>query len=253
VQNVGTALAVYNAVVHNEPLISRMVTVSGEAVSEPGIYRVLIGTPISHLLSQAGWKEPGKGKVIHGGPMMGYPLADAYRPISKITNCIIAATPDELPPLPAEQACIRCGKCAEVCPVQLLPQQLYWFSRAEEFDKAEQFKIHDCIECGLCAYVCPSYIPLVDYYRFAKAEIKTQAKARIKSDRSKEKFDARNERLEQERLEKERIRAEKAKARAEAKKAGKGDAKSDAVAAALARVKAKKAAQSEDGSPGDNP
>ena len=238
VQNVGTALAVYEAMTQSQPLISRMVTVTGQGVSNPGVYRVAIGTPIKHLLDIAGADSNAVSKVIHGGPMMGYPIIDTSAPITKRTNCIIAATETEVPPLPDEQPCIRCGDCAIVCPVSLLPQQLFWFSRSEEYEKAEAFKIHDCIECGLCAYVCPSNIPLVDYYRFTKAEIKAQNLAREKSDRSKEKFDARNDRLERERLEKERIKAQKAKERA-----AKNDAasKNDAVAAALARVKAKKA------------
>ena len=151
--------------------------------------------------------------------------------------------------LPEEEPCIRCGQCAEVCPATLLPQQLYWFARSEEFEKAEAFKIHDCIECGLCSYVCPSHIPLVDYYRYAKSEIKQLDQARIKSERSKVKFDARNDRLEQERMEKERIKAEKAKQRAANKAANKD--KNDAVAAALARVKAKKA-QSQQSNDADN-
>ena len=247
VQNVGTALAVYEAVVLNKPLISRIVTMTGKAVSKPGNYRVPIGTPVSHLLKEAGVNTSECHQLIHGGPMMGYPLADQDRPISKLTNCLIAATVDEIPELPTEQPCIRCGQCAEVCPAKLLPQQLLWFSKSEELEKAEQFKINDCIECGLCAYVCPSHIPLVDYYRFTKSEIRIQTRDRLKAERSKVKFDARNERIEQERLEKERIKAEKAAARA-AKKAAGGDdatdqAKKDAVAAALARVKAKKKEQ----------
>ncbi len=244
VQNVGTALAVYNMMCRDEPLISRMVTVTGEAIANPGVYEVLLGTPIKQLLAQAGVDDSKLYQVIHGGPMMGYPLLDLNSPVTKTTNCLIAATLDEIPPLPHEEPCVRCGKCTEVCPASLLPQQLYWFAKSEEFEKAESHKIHDCIECGLCSYVCPSYIPLVDYYRFAKSEIKQQAQARIKSDRSKVKFDARNERLEQERLEKERIKAEKAKQRAANKEANKD--KSDAVAAALARVKLKKAAKNTD-------
>ena len=247
VQNIGTALAVYNIMCHNEPLISRMVTITGKAVANPGVYQVLLGTPIGHALSQAGLDDTQLYKVIHGGPMMGYPVQDLTTPVTKITNCLIAATAEELPPLPEEESCVRCGKCTEVCPASLLPQQLYWFSKSEEFEKAEAHKIHDCIECGLCSYVCPSHIPLVDYYRFAKSEIRQQTEARIKSDRSKVKFDARNERLEQERLEKERIKAEKAKQRA-ANKAANPEAKKanqDAVAAALARVKAKKDAAAE--------
>ena len=241
VHNIGTALAVYNCMTRSEPLISRMVTLTGEAIAHPGVYHLLLGTSINDALLMAGVDESKLNKVIHGGPMMGYPIQNLEAPITKITNCLIAATAEELPSLPEEEPCIRCGQCAEVCPATLLPQQLYWFARSEEFEKAEAFKIHDCIECGLCSYVCPSYIPLVDYYRYAKSEIKQLNAAKVKSDRSKIKFDARNDRLEQERLEKERIKAEKAKQRAANKAANKD--KNDAVAAALARVQAKKAEQ----------
>lgn len=241
VQNVGTALAVFEMLTLNQPLVSRIVTVTGDAVSKPGNYRVPIGTSVKHLLEQADFDESNCRTVVHGGPMMGYPIADTERPITKLTNCIIAASAEEMPELATEQPCVRCGQCAEVCPVRLLPQQLFWFSRSEEFDKAEQFKLPDCIECGLCAYVCPSNIPLVDYFRFAKSEMKKQSLARIKSDKSKIRFDARNDRLEQEQLEKARIKAEKAKLRAQKRQQGADtDAKIDAVAAALARVKAKK-------------
>lgn len=250
VQNIGTVLAVFNMMCRDEPLISRMVTITGKAVTNPGVYEVLLGTPIKQVLQQAGLDDSILFKVIHGGPMMGYPVQEVSAPVTKITNCLIAATAEELPPLPEEEPCVRCGKCTEVCPASLLPQQLYWFSKSEEFDKAESHKIHDCIECGLCSFVCPSHIPLVDYYRFAKSEIRRQNEARIKSDRSKIKFDARNERLKQEQLEKARIKAEKAKQRAANKEANMdaNRAKQDAVAAALARVKAKKDAV--DGSEG---
>ncbi len=249
VHNIGTALAVYNCMTRSEPLLSRMVTLTGEAIRRPGVYHLLLGTTVKDAIAMAGVDETILTKVIHGGPMMGYPLQNLDAPITKITNCLIAATADEIPPLPEEQPCIRCGQCVDVCPATLLPQQLYWFARSEEFEKAASFKIHDCIECGLCSYVCPSHIPLVDYYRYAKSEIKQLDQARIKSERSKVKFDARNDRLEQERMEKERIKAEKAKQRAANKAANKD--KNDAVAAALARVKAKKA-QSQQSNDTDN-
>jgi len=237
VQNVGTTLAVYDAVVINKPLVDRIVTVTGDAVSRPGNYRVIIGTPIRHLLEFAGWDSAKTATLIHGGPMMGFPLSDPDRPISKTSNCIIAASKKEIPePLP-EQPCIRCGQCAEVCPVSLLPQQLLWFSRSGEINKAKQHKLLDCIECGACAYVCPSQIPLVDYYRYSKGELRNKAAARIKSQRAKQRFDFRNDRLEkekQQKLEKQRQRKEKT-----------NSPKNQAVADALARVQAKKQAQLE--------
>ncbi|MCP3674487.1 MAG: electron transport complex subunit RsxC [Gammaproteobacteria bacterium] len=243
VQNVGTTLAVYEAVVFNKPLIDRIVTITGDAVARPGNYRVIIGTPIRYLLEFAQWDESKCETLIHGGPMMGFPIADPDRPISKISNCIIASSAEEFPkPLP-EQPCIRCGKCAEVCPASLLPQQLLWFSKSGEIDKAKDFKLLDCIECGACAYVCPSQIPLVDYYRFTKGELRAQSAAKVKSDKAKQRFDFRNQRLENEELAKQLLRDEKAKQRAAKKKNDSVDPNKQAVADALARVQAKKKAK----------
>ncbi len=248
VQNVGTALAVYDAIVLDKPLIDRIVTVTGNAVSKPGNYRVTIGTPIRYLLEFAGWDESRTETLIHGGPMMGYALPDPDRPVSKITNCIIAGTLEEFPrPLP-ERSCIRCGQCADACPVALLPQQLLWFSKSGDTKSALEHKLMDCIECGACAYACPSQIPLVDYYRYLKSECKSKAAAKLKSEQSKQRFEYRQERLEQQKLEKQRLREERARLTAEKKKQGSAtDSKKQAIADALARVEAKKAAKQAEG------
>lgn len=248
VQNVGTALAVYDAIVLDKPLIDRIVTVTGNGVSKPGNYRVTIGTPIRYLLEFAGWDESRTETLIHGGPMMGYSIPDPDRPISKISNCIIAGTLEEFPkPLP-ERNCIRCGQCADACPVSLLPQQLLWFSKSGDTEKALQHKLMDCIECGACAYVCPSQIPLVDYYRYLKSECKSKAASKLKSEQSKQRFDNRQLRLEQQKQEKQRLREERARRTAEKKKQSSTvDAKKQAVADALARVQAKKAAKQNEG------
>ncbi|BBI50638.1 hypothetical protein HORIV_30590 [Vreelandella olivaria] len=107
--------------------------------------------------------------MVQGGPMMGTPLSTLDTPVTKLTNCLIAATREEFPPAPAESPCIRCGECESVCPVALLPQQLHWYARAQEDTKLERYHLFDCIECGACSYVCPSHIPLVVDYREAKA------------------------------------------------------------------------------------
>lgn len=117
-----------------------MVTVTGEAVREPGNFEVLIGTPIQHLLETAGMSQERLDRLILGGPPMmgGYTLTTDSVPVVKTTNCVIAATAAELPAPPPEQPCIRCGQCAEACPpMELLPQQLFWYSKAGEFEKAE--------------------------------------------------------------------------------------------------------------------
>ncbi|MBU2874435.1 electron transport complex subunit RsxC [Marinobacter salexigens] len=223
-QNVGTAVAVAKAIFEGSPLISRVVTVTGEAVINPGNFEVLLGTPLNYLLYQAGLQQDRVSRLILGGPMMGYTLTTTAVPVIKTTNCIIAAVASELPAPPPEQACIRCGQCAEVCPMELLPQQLFWHAKATEFEKAEHLNLFDCIECGACSYVCPSSIPLVQYYRYAKGEIRVQRAEQLKADRARERFEARQQRLEREQQEKELRRKERAKAAAEAQANKKAEA-----------------------------
>lgn len=215
-QNIGTAMAVSQAVFEGKPLISRIVTITGDAVREPGNYEILVGTPVDYLLRQAGLENSKLNRLVLGGPMMGYTLTTDTIPLVKTSNCIIAATADELPAPPPEQPCIRCSQCAEACPMELLPQQLFWYSKASEFEKAEHLNLFDCIECGACSYVCPSSIPLVQYYRYAKDEIRKQRAEQLKSDHARLRFEARQARLEREQQEKELRRKERAKAAAEA-------------------------------------
>ncbi len=242
-QNIGTATAISRAVRFGEPLISRITTVTGDACRQPRNYEVLLGTPVQHLLDKSVFDAGQCIRLIMGGPMMGYTLQDTATPIVKASNCVLAPTVEELPPPPPAQACIRCGMCAEACPVSLLPQQMYWFSRSQELEKLEEHNIFDCIECGACSFACPSNIPLVQYYRASKAEIRQAQQDKIKAERSKERFEARKLRIEREEAEKEAKR----KARLEAAKAQqaaaiKGDSKSDIIQAAIERSKAKKSA-----------
>jgi electron transport complex protein RnfC len=248
-QNVGTAVAVYRAVDHGEPLISRITTLTGEALGRQGNIEVLLGTPIKELLSHFEVDPAQLHRLVMGGPMMGFTLTDTDLPVVKATNCILAATRKELPDPAPEQACIRCGMCAEACPASLLPQQLYWFSKSREFDKALSHNLLDCIECGACSYVCPSNIPLVQYYRFAKGEIRHEEHERTASDHARQRFEARQARLEQEEAEKEAKRKARAEAAATAKKAkqttkddsAEVDPKAAVIQAALERAQARKA------------
>lgn len=241
-QNVGTAIAVGRAILKGEPLTSRVVTITGEAVSEPGNFEALIGTPISSLLSEAGLQESRLHRLVLGGPMMGYTLNTPEVPIVKTSNCVIAASAQELPDPAPEQPCIRCGQCAEVCPMELLPQQLFWYSKAGEFEKAEHLNLFDCIECGACSYVCPSSIPLVQYYRFAKGEIRVQQAEQLKADRARERFEARQARLDREQQEKELRRQERAKAAAEAQARKQAEAEKAAADTGATDERAAKAA-----------
>lgn len=244
-QNIGSAVAIYEAIVLGRPLISRVTTVTGESVQQAQNYDVLLGTPMTYLLQQSGY-QPGKNnRLIMGGPMMGFTVADAAVPIVKTTNCLLAPSEAELPtPTPA-QACIRCGMCAEVCPASLLPQQLFWFAQGKEQEKLEQHNLFDCIECGACSWVCPSAIPLVQYYRASKAEIVQARSDHEKSEQSRVRFEFRQHRLEQEEAEKEAKRAaRKLAAQERAQQAAEGSgAVEDPIQAAIDRAKAKKAAQ----------
>lgn len=241
-QNVGTALAVGQALFEGSPLISRTVTVTGDAVEKPGNFEALLGTPVSYLLEQAGLQPDQANRLILGGPMMGYTLTTTAVPVIKTSNCIIAATAEELPAPPPEQPCIRCGQCAEVCPMELLPQQLFWHAKATEFEKAEHLNLFDCIECGACSYVCPSSIPLVQYYRYAKGEIRVQRAEQLKADRARERFEARQERLDREQQEKELRRKERANAAAEAQAKKKAEAESTPGNAGVVNERAAKSA-----------
>ncbi|SIP87132.1 electron transport complex subunit RsxC [Marinobacterium stanieri] len=250
-QNVGTMSAVYRAVHKGEPLISRVVTVTGDAVAQPQNFDTLIGTPFADLLDAAHVYENKLYRLVMGGPMMGVTVEHDQIPVIKTTNCIIAASQDEMPPAQQEQPCIRCGMCEQVCPAELLPQQLYWFAKGKEFDKAKHHNLFDCIECGACAYVCPSSIPLVQYYRFAKSEIRTEEAEQRKADHARQRFEARQARLEREKEEKEARRKARAEEAAKAQKARKTpeaeataqapDLASLKTAAAVARTKLKKA------------
>ncbi|MBI4006348.1 MAG: electron transport complex subunit RsxC, partial [Gammaproteobacteria bacterium] len=180
--NVGTIYAVYRAVMYGEPLISRIVTITGKAIKRPRNLEVLIGTPIRELVDQCGGYIDEVQHQLMGGPMMGFTLHGDNLPITKTANCIIAATAEEMPSPQPAQPCIRCGDCVAVCPVTLLPQQLYWYARSEDHDKLQAYRLFDCIECGCCAYVCPSHIPLVQYYQKAKAGIWNRERQRMKSD-----------------------------------------------------------------------
>lgn len=198
--NVGTAYSVYYALEHGEPLISRIVTVAGN-VERPRNYEVLFGTPMRELVALAGQK-PGTERYIMGGPMMGYAMPGFDVPVVKATNCVIAANRQLFPPPPPEMPCIRCTACVEACPADLQPHELYWFARAKNFGKTQEYHLFDCIECGCCAYVCPSRIPLVDYYRFAKTEIWARERDKAAADAARERFEFRTLREEREKEEK---------------------------------------------------
>ncbi len=247
-QNVGTTHAIHRAIVEGVPLIERIVTVSGEGVRKPQNVHLRIGTLISEAVSASGGYTPEVQELLIGGPMMGIALHSDEVPLIKSSNCVLANT--HIRDIHQARPCIRCGKCASVCPAQLLPQQLYWHARANNHDKAEDYHLFDCIECGCCDHVCPSHIPLVQYYRHAKGEIRHLRREKEKADRARIRHELREERLAREAREKAARLAAK-KAALEKKKASKNngsgeqDPKKAAIQAALDRVKARKSAQQE--------
>ncbi|CNI33696.1 electron transport complex subunit RsxC [Yersinia mollaretii] len=202
-QNVGTVVAIKRAIIDDEPLIERVVTLTGDALAKPGNFWARIGTPVLHLLKLAGFQPQNQPMVIMGGPLMGFTLPSLDVPIVKISNCILAPAEAEMGLSEPEQSCIRCGLCVDACPAGLLPQQLYWFSRGEEHEKARNHNLFDCIECGACAYVCPSNIPLVQYYRQEKAEIRALDQESARAAEAKARFEAKQARLAREKLARE--------------------------------------------------
>ncbi|CAH7278532.1 electron transport complex subunit RsxC [Vibrio chagasii] len=249
VQNVGSLYSIKRAVIDGEPVVNRVVTLTGKTFKQPRNVWVLLGTPVHELLEEFGYKADKKlPRLILGGPMMGFTLPHANVPITKTSNCILAPTRREISPSTYEMECIRCSACAEACPASLLPQQLQWHAKANELDKCEELNIKDCIECGACAFVCPSEIPLVQYYRQAKAEIKTRKDEAAAAERAKIRFEEKNARMERDKAERENRFKKAADNRRKDMKTSGGD---DAIVAAIARVKAQKAAA--DQAPNEEP
>ena len=193
VQNVGTAAAIWRWICKGEPLISRITTVTGNGVAEPMNVRARIGTAVCDVIAFAGGYTENPRHLVIGGPMTGKSVSTDRVPVVKATNCILVLT--ETVPLGDEKPCIRCGECAEVCPVVLQPQELYWFACADNADKLRDLGLRDCIECGCCDLVCPSHIPLTAYFRQAKARILELAAEKERAERARRRFESRTERL----------------------------------------------------------
>ena len=277
-QNVATTYAIKRAVEDDEPLVERIVTVTGNNFGRRGNFIVPFGTPVRHILDKCQWHGEARNELILGGPMMGFTVPTPDVSVTKTINCVFSPDSTEVMSYDNPLECIRCGRCARVCPSRLLPFALVKAAKAGDSEAIQRERIRDCIECGCCAFVCPSRIPLVRYIRIAKAKIREEsAEARKKQN---------TERLIAEKLSREEKIAAARKARIAALKesaAPKADApasenaplssaasasvkapeqaarpaetaakpKNAALAAALARAKAAKAkneAQSKDGS-----
>ncbi|HSC15274.1 MAG TPA: electron transport complex subunit RsxC [Gammaproteobacteria bacterium] len=170
-QNVGTAYAVQRLRAHREPLVTRVVTLTGGGVKKPQNVEAPIGTPIAELVALCGGYNEGVTRLIAGGSMMGYALPDDETPITKATNCVIAALADEVRTDMHEWPCIRCGDCAMACPSRLLPQDLLVAATTSDFEALHTLGLKDCIECGCCDVICPSQIMLTERFRIAKRAV----------------------------------------------------------------------------------
>ena len=272
-QNVATTYAIKRAVEDDEPLVERIVTVTGKNFGRKGNFIVPFGTPVRHILDKCGWHGEARNELILGGPMMGFTVPTPDVSVTKTINCVFSPDSTEVMSYDNPLECIRCGRCARVCPSRLLPFALVKAAKAGDSEAIQRERIRDCIECGCCAFVCPSRIPLVRFIRISKARNrKESAESRKKQN---------TERLIAEKLSREEKIAAARKARIAALKEGAAPAgtaasapaasvekpsgntasktadtssnieerktgtaakpKSSALAAALARAKAKKA------------
>ena len=177
VQNVGTAFAVYQAVMKNKPLFERYTTVTGKQLANPGNFLVRMGTPMIHLIDVCGGMPEGDNKLLAGGPMMGKALMSADVPVCKGTNSITILSGDDARRKPV-QPCIRCAKCVSACPMGLEPYLLATLSAKQMYDRAEQEEIVSCIACGSCQFTCPSHRPILDHIAQGKAAVMNIIRAR---------------------------------------------------------------------------
>lgn len=217
VQNVATAAATYEAIAFDRPFISRLVTVTGKGVKNPGNVDVLLGTSLREIVEFCGGFASTPDRMIAGGPMMGTTLISDDVPLLKRINSILIGAPGELAPEQDSLPCIRCGACANACPISLLPQQMFWHCQSENFDEAANHNILDCIECGCCSFVCPSKIPLVQAFKYGKFKIRAQREDEKRAETAQIRSARKIERTEQANRE-AKARKEKALAMAAQKK-----------------------------------
>ena len=237
--NVATIVAIFRFIQYGEPSLSRIVTITGN-IKEPRNYEVLFGTPLRSLVKDAGGQKIKNNTFLMGGPMMGFTLPSIDVSVTKTMNCVISAEPEMIQVTEEPLPCIRCSKCAEACPVSLQPQELFWFSKSDQFEKAQNYNLFDCIECGCCSYVCPSNIPLVQFYRYAKSEIISQSIAAEEADIARERNDFRILRLDREKKERAERNAQRKAENTNTDKLKLIEEKRAEIAAAMDRIKNEK-------------
>jgi len=194
-QNVGTAAAAARFVTEGLPAVTRIVTVTGGGVRRPANVEARLGTPVVELIAACGGYRTTPDRLIAGGALTGRTLASDDVPVTKGLNCVLAATAADLPARGPEMPCIRCGDCADVCPVQLLPQQLHRAARADDGAALARHGLAACIECGCCDYVCPSAIPLTARFRAARERQRLLGAERRRTEEARARFERHRERL----------------------------------------------------------
>lgn len=239
VVNAGTAHAVEQAIAYGRPQTSRVVTVTGGALSTPKNLAVPFGTPTGHLLELCGIDRERHAGTQVGGVMRGRPLQDESVPVGATSNCIIALDREELPPPQPERQCIQCGRCASACPVRLQPQQLFGFARTRDHQRLREERLPDCIDCGACDFVCPSHIPLTRYFRAATEELQQAQLQRQRSAHWQARFEFHQARLEREKEMTQTRRGSEQTAATSGAALAREDARTE-IAAAVARVRARR-------------
>lgn len=172
VQNIGTAVAIYEAVRFGKPLVERVVTITGKGVAKPQNLLTRVGTLASELIDQCGGLTDDAAKIISGGPMMGFALSTLQTPVTKGTSGLTCMSEAEVVHCSDHGPCIRCGRCIEACPMGLMPSMLSVYAEVGMYEDAKGYGLWDCFECGSCTYVCPSKRPIVQFVRLAKSQTK---------------------------------------------------------------------------------